>query len=94
MKSKPDMNRDAFYETAKRLMDEGHVVFNPAAVEDVVSRFSMTVEQKERYAFSVEMDWLCREADAIAFLSDWENSGGSFAEWALAKRLGLKIIYL
>lgn len=40
-----------------------------------------------------DVDWLIREADAIAMLPGWEHSRGATAEHALAIALKLYIIY-
>lgn len=40
-----------------------------------------------------DLAWIAAEADGIVMLPGWEKSSGAFAEWALARALGLKIEY-
>ncbi|WP_117121036.1 DUF4406 domain-containing protein [Klebsiella variicola] len=77
----PEFNRPAFNEVASGLVNDGHVVLNPATLPD-------GLEQREY------MDICCamiRCADAIFMLRGWERSEGAVAEHALAKKIGLEI---
>lgn len=86
MKGIPNLNFDAFAEAASRLRLDGHEVFNPAAAN--LEKLTL------RQIFAYELEWICREAEAIALLPGWENSEGVAAELATAKVLGLEIIPL
>lgn len=46
-----------------------------------------------RDMLGADLEWIAKNADAIFMLPGWENSKGANAEWALAKALGLEIIY-
>lgn len=90
------LNFPAFFETAKRLENEGHQVFNPAQADLDKWGDLETVKREANYRDCLETDmiYICREAEAIAFLPGWEQSKGCLAEWATAKAIGLKFIYL
>ena len=82
----PDHNKTEFAKYADQLRLAGYAVFNPAAsnleswpIEDI---------------FAYDLEFLCRQADAIAMIPGWEESEGAFAEHAVAKRLKKQIIYL
>jgi hypothetical protein len=103
MSGYPDFNFPAFMEAAKRLRENGWVVFNP--VEKDVSTHGEEIFKGEgnidecekkgfslREAFAWDTARIC-ESDAIYMLKGWEKSSGAFAEWALAKTLRLEIIY-
>ena len=77
-----DFNRPAFNAFALKLSLDGYVVLNPAILPG-------GLEQREY------MDICCamiRCADAVFMLRGWESSEGAVAEYALAKKMGLKII--
>lgn len=86
MRGLPDLNFAAFAEGAKTLRLAGHEVFNPAAAN--LESWSL------RRIFAYELDWICREAEAIALLPGWETSEGVAAELATANVLKLEIIKL
>lgn len=89
-------NRDAFMAAATNLRGDGHEVFNPAEQELSVRIQSGEVARKNAYreCLAVDLDYICKQAEAIAFLPGWENSPGSNAEFLAAKACGLKFIYL
>jgi hypothetical protein len=101
-----DFNFPAFHAAAKALEARGHEVFNPAAHDEALhgagSLVSATgdladiahVGFSHREAMAADTQWICNHADAIAMMPGWEKSTGAFAEWALAKCLGLEVIYL
>lgn len=70
------------------LEDKGHVVFNPA----FLSKEKPDITARE--ALSIELSWICLQAEAIALLPGWEQSVGSRVEHELARALKLEFIYL
>lgn len=91
------------------LRQSGHIVFNPAERdENEFGKFNsvagdefafaqsvgLTPDQLRRHVFLEDTQWICRNADAIALLPDWERSKGALAEKALAEALELSIFYL
>jgi hypothetical protein len=86
MRGLPDYNFPEFNKYAALLRSQGHEVFNPAEVR--------IPQDNIRAIFAVEMDWLCREAEAIYLMPGWSRSRGAYAELALAKALDLKVAYL
>lgn len=97
-----DYNRAAFNEAAEAFRDGGWDVFNPATndVELFGSYEACDEAIKEdrqgalRIMLGSDLDFITREADAIAMLPGWEKSFGARAEHATAVALGLEIIYL
>jgi hypothetical protein len=109
MQGLPEFNFPAFRKAAAYLRSLGYEVFSPAE-KDIerhggkdISKGNATGDVSEaaakhgfslRHAMADDTDYLCMEADAIALLPGWEHSKGAFAEWALAKALGHRLIYL
>lgn len=106
MRGYRDFNFPAFNAAAKRLRAQGHEVFNPAerdekefgeiknksGDEQTLARdVGMTVDQLRRHVFEQDMTWICRHAEVVALLPDWEDSKGARAERALAIALGLDV---
>ena len=77
---------EKFAKAAQQLRMEGHEVFNPAAAN--------LDELPINKIMAYELDWLCREAEAIALLPGWINSKGATIEFLLAEYLKLKVIKL
>lgn len=75
-----------FARYSDKLRQLGWTVFNPAAAN--------LEDWPLRKILAYELEWICREADAIALIPGWENSKGVAAELATAKALGLEVIYL
>lgn len=108
MRGYPEFNFPAFHEAARTLRSLGHEVFSPAEkdnerhgkdistgnaagdVEKAVKEHGFSL----RVALGDDLAWICAEAEAIALLPGWEKSSGVAAEWATARALDLKFIYL
>nr|WP_308530154.1 DUF4406 domain-containing protein [uncultured Serratia sp.] len=79
----PGFNRPAFFAAAKDIAAAGHVALNPAVLPDGLS----------------EVDYMCvciamlQRADAIYLLDGWRSSEGARAEFALAEKLGIEILF-
>lgn len=106
MRGIPEFNFPAFHKAAGWLREQGHAVFNPAERDESVHgkgvNASPTGDLKDiehtgfslREALAADAAFICLEADGIALLPGWERSKGAVAEKALAKALGLEVIYL
>jgi len=108
MRGIPEFNFPAFHAAAAALREQGHTVFSPAERDNErhgvdISKGNKTGSVLEaeashgfnlRVALGEDIAWICAHADAVACLPGWEFSNGSVAEWATAKALGLKFIYL
>jgi len=102
----PKFNFPAFDKAAEQLRQAGHEVFNPAEkdrelyghdfAEICDGNFEESVRRgfNLRQTFFLDCEYICKEAEAIAMLPGWEDSGGARAEHALAHVLRLKFIYL
>src|SRR5579872_2007966 len=86
MRGLPDLNFPEFHKYAAYLRSQGHEVFSPAEVR--------VPQDNIRAVFALEMDWLCREAEAIYLMPGWSRSRGASAERALAEALDLKVSLL
>lgn len=105
MRGYPKFNFPAFEHGAQVLRAQGHTVFSPA--ENDKAKYghdfgnnvvlgdakTETPEFDLRAALAADTHWIATQADAIALLPGWEKSTGAFAEWALARALGLEIWY-
>jgi hypothetical protein len=108
MRGYPEFNFPAFHQAARTLRSLGHEVFSPAEKDserhgtDISKGNAIgSVEQAEkdhgfslRVALGEDLEFICKQADAIALLPGWEHSSGALAEFATAKALRLKFIYL
>ena len=108
MRGIPEFNFPAFYAAATNLRAAGWVVFNPAEKDNEkhgtdISKGNATGDESIatqqhgfnlREALAADLDFICREADAIALLPGWERSKGATAEHATAVALGLTVINL
>ena len=106
MRGIPEFNFPAFFEAAKKLRTEGHIVFSPAERDTLQHGESIwkgstgdlgPAVQKGfslREALQADTKWICMEAEGIALLPGWETSKGARAEKALAEALGLEVRYL
>ena len=106
MQGIPNFNFPKFNQVAGKFRKAGASVFNPA--ERDVAEHGEEIANSEtgnlkdvahlgfslRKALSDDTQYICNVADTIAMLPGWENSKGAQAEWALARALGHKIIYV
>ncbi len=97
MRGYEDFNFTAFAAGTRELQMAGHEVFSPAA-RDLENGFDprgrgtddeLTEKSFDlRDALATDLDWICRQAQALAGLPGWRDSAGSLAEvhtaWALA----------
>ena len=106
MRGYPKFNFPAFFTAAKKLRADGHDVFSPAE-KDIQkhgnklwenSKGSLAEAEKKgfslRNALALDLDYICRQADAVALLPGWKKSKGARAEKATAEALGLEVLYL
>lgn len=77
-------HKKAFDNAEKRLIKQGWETCSPV---------NMDGKQELRHLIALELDFIARCADAVYMLKGWENSKGAQVEWALARALGLQIIY-
>lgn len=108
MRGKPEFNFPAFMQAAKALRASGLTVFNPAESDNEhhgtdISKGNVTGDEAQaasqhgfslREALERDTTWICRHADGIVLLPDWQMSSGANAELALARALGLKVFYM
>jgi hypothetical protein len=104
MRGYPDFNFPAFHAAARTLRSYGYTVFSPA--EKDIEKHGDTFKSVDgnedilkngfnlRDALAMDLEWICKNADAIALLPGWEKSKGASAEKATAMALGLEIIYV
>ena len=98
MRGIPEFNFPAFGKWAQYLRAQGWEVFSPAekgCEKEVGDNPDLQNEMWfRRKVFALDTDYICNHADAIALMPDWHISLGARAEYALAKAIGLEIIYL
>lgn len=108
MRGLPEFNFPAFHEAARRLRAKGHEVFNPA--ERDIARHGLDISKgnmagceklaAEQHGFNIrealadDLDFICRQADAVALLPGWQESRGALAEVHAARALDLLILSL
>lgn len=107
MRGYPQFNFPAFHAAEQMLREQGHEVFSPARADE--ERHGADFAEKNPNgdlveaaqqgfsladALTTDLTYICKEAEAIALLPGWEKSNGAQAEWATAKAMGLKFIYL
>ena len=107
MRGLPSFNFPAFDHAADVLRNRGFEVFSPAERDREIHGISLednptgdeciaakTLGFSLRAAFGADTAWICEHADGIALLPGWEKSSGASAEIALARALGLTVIFL
>lgn len=108
MRGIPEFNFPAFNAAAAALRALGHTVFNPAEKDN--ERYGMDISKGNatgceaqatkqhgfnlREALFMDLEFICKDADAVALLPGWELSKGANAERATAYALGLEIVLL
>ncbi len=104
MRGLPYFNHEAFRAGAALLRSQGHEVFNP--VESSESLYGPDIYRNSpagdesiagidgRKVFFLDLEFICKHADAVALLPGWERSKGATAERATALALGLELIHL
>ena len=107
MRGLPSFNFPAFDYATDVLRSKGFEVFSPAErdcglygtiLEDNPTGderiAAKTLGFSLRAALGADTAWICGHADGIALLPGWEKSSGANAEVALARALGLTVIFL
>lgn len=108
MRGIPEFNFPAFNTATRILREQGHVVFNPAEKDNErhgtdISKGNATGDEELatkqhgfnlREALAIDLEFICKEADAIALLPGWERSKGATAEHATAVALGLQVLHV
>ena len=92
MRGIPEFNFPAFHTAAAKLRADGHEVFNPAENDEKMA--ARGEEISIRNCLRIDLEWICREAEAVAFLPGWRNSLGATAEYATALAIGIPTIEL
>lgn len=108
MRNLPQFNFPAFHAAAASLRELGYEVFSPAERDIRVHGDAFAKNNHDgdnakaerehgfnlREALADDLEWICRQADAIALLPGWRNSLGANAEYATARALNLQVIEL
>ncbi len=105
MRSIPQFNFPAFDAGTEQLRAMGIEVFSPAERDRREDDFdpsamSGTDEELVEVGFSLrdalgdDLEYICKEADAVVVLPGWERSSGAKAEVATAKALSLPVYEL
>lgn len=104
MKGIKNFNFTKFDVEAYKLRKQGWEVFSPADNDREQwgkdDKWMPTPDNMDDIKYDLrdilgqDLAWICRYADAIAMLPNWELSRGAIAEHALATALGLEIRYV
>lgn len=102
MRGYPQFNFPTFFKVAAKLEKQGHKVFNPASkdidhygsLKKVEKEYNKNPQQVMRDVIQKDLMWIIKHADQVCVLPGWKKSKGVRAELALAKFLGLDIVYL
>ena len=100
-----EFNFPAFFAKEEELRSYDYTVFNPArkdietngsGIQDNPTGDQALAAAKDGFDLRAALAWdtarIC-ESDCVYMLSGWEVSKGAFAEWSLARALGLQIFY-
>jgi hypothetical protein len=104
MRGYDEFNFPAFRKAATDLRVQGHEVFSPHERDehnglntegmkgtlDELSREGFSL----RHALAADLDWICRQGDAVVLLDGWEFSLGATAEVATADAIGIPVYEL
>lgn len=106
MRGYPEFNFPAFHAAARLLRSEGWEVFSPAEKDESIHGTDFSKKYKTgsleeatndgfslRRALGDDLEWICKEADAVYLLNGWQKSKGACAEKATAEALGLTVMY-
>ena len=106
MRGIKEFNFPAFFKAAQQLRADGHEVFSPAE-RDIALHGDQIWKDRSgdlteishigfslREAIADDLNWICRNGDAVALLPGWEKSSGATLEKATADFLKLQVIYL
>ena len=101
MRGVAQFNFPLFMEVERKLVDQGHKVWNPARKDleaglDVTDMKGDMVEMEAvnfdlRAAIEWDLHAIVREVEGLVMLPEWRTSSGAKVEFALARFLGLKI---
>lgn len=102
MRGYPKFNFPMFFKVAKKLEKQGHTVFNPAAkdvenygsLKKVEKAYNQDPKKVMRDVIKHDLLWIINDAEQIAVLPGWKKSKGVQVELALAKFLGIDIVFL
>lgn len=83
MSGLPEFNRPVFFAAAAEIAAFGDIPLNPAVLPDGLS---------EADYMSISLTML-QCADAIYLLDGWCDSAGARAEYALAEKLGIEVLF-
>lgn len=108
MRGYKDFNFPAFDKGAAELRALGNEVFSPADEDrkrwgqiphsekgdeaKLAAHLGIDPLVLRRQCFAADMEWICKEADAVALLQGWQKSKGATAEHATALALGLVVL--
>lgn len=109
MRGIPEFNFPAFFAAEEVLhkIFPNAMVFNPARRDNEahgvdISKGNATGDEGQareehgfdlREALGADLHWICSQATAVYLLKGWEKSRGAQAERAVARTLGIKLIY-
>lgn len=96
MQGYENFNKKNFDKYEEILKSSGYEVFNPSETDLSKSYQSGEVEGQEfvNQCLNIDLNYICKNAEAIALMPGWENSKGAKAEYFTALACNLKIIIL
>jgi hypothetical protein len=97
MSSLPLFNFPAFDATAIKLRGEGYIVVNPADIDRAHGLNEHHIDFSPSVARACilrDIAAMCDGCTHIAMLPGWEKSKGANVEIAVARYLGLQVLYL